>query len=126
MRGPFEHRLRLFVHLFRMCVRRTLTIVLFYGPLRCLEDAMSFRLPKSVAHLHRNIYGAHPPMDQNFFNFMGFVANLGKIYGWRPSFMVDNLKRVFHKLYTIQECQYCQFRFSCTITKGLDHPNLQP
>ena len=94
MRGPSEHGLRLFAHLFRMCVSRTLIIVLFYEPLRCLEDAMSFRLPKSVAHLHRIIYGAHPPTDQNFFYFMGFVSNLGKLYGWCPSFMVDNLKGI--------------------------------
>ena len=34
--------------------------------------------------------------------------------------------RGFHKLSTPQECQYCQFYFSCAIRKELDQWSLQP
>ena len=33
---------------------------------------------------------------------------------------IPTLKRVFHKLSAIQECQYCQLCFGCTITNEQD------
>ena len=39
---------------------------------------------------------------------------------------LSHANRVFHKPFTIQECQYCQLSFGCAIRKKLDEWSLQP
>ena len=45
---------------------------------------------------------------------------------WIVRWILTFRKRVFHKLSTIQECQYCQLRFSCAMRRELVPWSPQP